>query len=204
MNAVEATDGSTTGGGIWGGGIFGPPGEFYVYINGGFIYIESGGDGVDTNGHIVMTNGVLIVNGPTDSMNGAIDYGEGTFNITGGTLVAAGSSGMAQGPTNSSTQYSVLINFRSPQTANKLVNIQTASGETVLTFRPTKQFQSIAFSSAELAEGSYTVYLGGTSTGTVSYGMYEDGIYTPGTQYTTFTISEIATTVGGGGMFWGW
>jgi hypothetical protein len=208
MNAVEATAASTTGGGGWGGGWgggdFGPPGEFYVYINGGFIYIEAGGDGIDTNGHIVMTDGVLIINGPTDSMNGAIDYGEGTFKITGGILVAAGSSGMAQGPTETSTQYSVLINFRSPQTANKLVNIQTASGETVLTFRPTKQFQSIAFSSAELATGSYNVYLGGTSTGAVSYGMYEDGIYTPGTMYTSFTISEIATTVGGGGMFWGW
>jgi hypothetical protein len=204
MNAVEASDGSTAGGGWWGGGGFGPPGEFYVYINGGFIYIESGGDGIDTNGHIVMTDGVLIINGPTDNMNAAIDYGEGTYKITGGTLVAAGSSGMAQGPTNSSTQYSVLINFRSPQTANKLVNIQTASGETVLTFRPTKQYQSIAFSSPELAKGSYNVYLGGTSTGTITYGMYEDGIYTPGTQYTDFTISAIATIVGGGGMFWGW
>jgi len=204
FNAVEASDGSKAGGGMWGGGDFGPPGDFYVYIHGGFIYIESGGDGVDTNGHIVMSDGVLIVNGPTDRMNGAIDYGEGTFKITGGTLVAAGSSGMAQGPTSSSTQYSVLINFNSSQSANKLVNIQTASGETVLTFRPTKQYQSIAFSSPELATGSYNVYLGGTSTGTVSYGMYEDGTYTPGTPYTDFTILEIVTTVGGGGMFWGW
>jgi len=111
---------------------------------------------------------------------------------------------MPQAPTPElSTQYSVLVNFRSSQPANKLVNIQTASGETVLTFRPTKTYQSIAFSSAELSTGSYTVYLGGTSTGTISYGMYEDGTYTPGTQYTTFTISEIATTVGSGGMFWG-
>jgi hypothetical protein len=111
---------------------------------------------------------------------------------------------MAQGPTKTSTQYSVLINFRSQQSANKLVNIQTASGETVLTFRPTKKYQSIAFSSPDLTKGSYNVYLGGTSTGTVSYGMYEDGTYTPGTLYTNFTISEITTTVGGGGMWSGW
>jgi hypothetical protein len=65
-------------------------------------------------------------------------------------------------------------------------------------------YQAITFSSPELTTGSYVVYLGGTSTGTISYGMYEDGTYTPGTQNTTFTSSGMVTTVGGGGgMFWG-
>jgi len=206
INAVEATDGSTADGGFWGGGGFGPPGEFYVYINGGFIYIESGGDGVDTNGHIVMTDGVLIVNGPTDPMNAAIDYGEGTYKITGGTLVAAGSSMMAQAPSpEGSTQYSVLVNFLSPQAANKLVNIQTASGETVLTFRPTKSYESIVFSSAELKKGgSYVVFLGGDTTGTDNHGVYEDGEYTLGTQTTTFTITSITTTIDLRGRGGGW
>jgi cytoskeletal protein RodZ len=201
FNAVETADSSA--GGFWGGGDFGPPGDYYVYINGGFIYVDANGDGLDTNGHIAMTGGFVIVNGPSDNMNAAIDYAQGTFNLTGGTLVAAGSSMMAQGPSNSSTQYSVLVNFRSPQTANKLVNIQTASGETVLTFRPTKVYQSIVFSSDELSTGEYKVFLGGTTTGTSNHGFYEDGTYTPGSEYTNFTITSIATAIGGGGMFWG-
>lgn len=205
LNTVEANDGSTTGGG-WGGGGFDEKDESYLYINGGFIVIDSGGDGLDTGGYIEMNDGFVIVNGPIPGSfpNGAIDYGSGKFKLTGGTIVAVGSADMPQAPTPElSTQYSVLVNLRSPQSAYTLVNIQTASGETVLTFRPTKTYQSIVFSSPELATGSYKVYLGGSSTGTISYGVYEDGTYTPGTQYASFTISEIVTTVGSGGM-WGW
>jgi hypothetical protein len=82
------------------------------------------------------------------------------------------------------------------------VNIQNAAGETVLTFRPAKAYKAIVFSSPYLAPGSYDLYLGGSSTGTLSYGIYEDGTYMPGTKYTTFTISQIITTIGSGGFFW--
>jgi hypothetical protein len=149
-----------------------------------------------------MSGGVVIINGPTDNMNAAIDYGSATFKITGGTIIAVGSSGMAQGPSAISTQYSVLVNLNSPQTP-RLINLQKASGEVIFTFSPTKTFQSIVFSSPQLATGSYNLYLGGSSTGTVTDGLYTGGTYTPGTKYTTFTISSIVTTIGGGGgFFW--
>jgi len=211
FNAAGTSDTPTEGGGGWGGGWgggFDDEGDFYVYINGGFIVIDSGGDGLDTGGHLEMTDGFVIVNGPVPGSfpNGAVDYGSGKFKLTGGTIVAVGSADMPQAPTPElSTQHSVLVNFRSSQSEYTLVNIQTASGETVLTFRPAKPYQSILFSSPELTTGSYVVYLGGTSTGTISHGIYEDGTYTPGTQYTSFTISGIVTTVGvGGGGMWGW
>ena len=83
------------------------------------------------------------------------------------------------------------------------MHLQTTSGEAVLTFKPTKAYQSIVFSSPEVAPGSYDLYLGGSSTGTLSFGIYEGGTYTPGIKYITFTISQITTTVGGGGgFFW--
>ena len=216
IEIVSSDDGIQVGGGDlfgggWGcggcGGTFVP--EDFIYINGGFIYVDSGGDGLDTDGLIEINDGIVILNGPesreTDMMDAAIDYGfDGSLKVTGGILVAAGTSAMAEAPSESSTQYSVLIKFNSEQSANTLVNIQTASGETVLTYKPPMAYQAILFSSAELATGSYKVYLGGTSTGTISHGIYEDGTYTPGTQYTTFTISGMVTTVGGGGgMFWG-
>ncbi len=196
INVAEGNGGDDWRGG---GGGFGPPGEFYIFINSGFIYIESDCDGLDSDGYIEMSGGVLIVNGPVPGSfpNGAIDYGMGSFKMTGGILVGAGSSDMAQAPSPISTQYSVLVNFLFPQFANRLVNIQTASGETVLTFRPKKAYQSIVFSSPELAPGSYNVYLGGSSTGTISYGIYEDGTYSPGNKYTNFTISEVVTIIGG-------
>jgi hypothetical protein len=187
------------GGGFMDG--FAASGDYYMNINGGTIVVDAGGDGLDSNGSIEMTGGTVLVNGPTNSGNGALDYMD-SFNITGGLLVATGSSGMAEAPGTSSTQYSILVNFDSAQSAGTLVHIQTSAGDDVLTFSPTKQYQSIVLSSPELAEGaSYEVYLGGSSTGTATGSLIQGGAYTPGTLYTSFTLSDVVTQIGGGGGF---
>jgi hypothetical protein len=186
------------GGRPGGGGMdqFAASGDYHLVINGGTIVIDAGGDGLDSNGSIEMTGGVVLVNGPTENMNGALDCA--MFNISGGLLVAVGSSGMAEAPDDSSSQYSVLINFDSAQAAGSLIFIQSGAGDDILTFAPTKQYQSIVLSSSELVNGeTYDVYLGGTSTGTPNDGLYEGGTYTPGTQYTSFTISSVVTRIGG-------
>ena len=167
----------------------------YLYINGGYIAIDSTGDGIDANGSIIMTDGVVVVNGPSASNNSALDY-DGSFKMNYGFLVASGSSRMAEAPGTSSSQYSILLNFNSTLQADTLVHIETSDGEDVLTFAPTNSYQSIAFSSTELENGeTYNVYYGGSSTGTVTDGLYEGGTYTSGTKYTDFTISSIVTTV---------
>jgi len=179
-----------------GQGNFNSSGNNYLYINGGYTAIDAIGDGLDINGPIDMTGGVVIVNGPTRNDNGALDY-LGAFKITGGFLVAVGSSGMAEAPGTSSTQYSVMINLTSSQPANTMVHIETKDGEEILTFVPTKAYQSVVLCSPELKNGStYIVYSGGSSTGTVIDGLYSDGIYTSGTQVTSFTISSIVTSIG--------
>ena len=171
-------------------------GSYYLYINGGVILVNAQGDGLDANGAIEMTGGVVVVNGPTEQMNGALDY-DATFNITGGTLIAVGSSGMAQAPTTSSTQASVLLNI-SGQSAGTLVNIQNAAGESVLTFAPAKAYSSILFSSPDLAQGTeYTLYVGGSATGTEVGGLYTDGTYSGGSEYGSFTQSSMVTMLGG-------
>lgn len=192
--------GGGPGGRPGGGGgqdTFASTGNYFLNINGGYITLDTDGDGIDVNGSIEMTDGVVIVNGPTENMNGALDY-DVSFTITGGLFVAAGSAGMAQAPDESSTQHSVLLNFSSTLRAGTLVHIQTGDGDAVLTFSPSKEYQSITFSSAELTDGStYEVYYGGSSTGAVVDGLYQDGAYTAGTQYTSFTASQIVTWVGG-------
>jgi hypothetical protein len=183
-------------GGSPGQDAFAYSGDYYLYINGGYIVIDAAGDGIDSNGAIEMTDGVVIVNGPTENMNGALDYIT-SFKITGGFLVAAGSAGMAEAPGESSTQCSVLLNFDSTLRAGTLLHIQTSQGHDILTFSPTKHYQSLALSSPELVTGAtYDVYYGGSSTGTVNDGLYQDGTYTSGTKYTSFTISGIVTRIG--------
>ena len=162
----------------------------------GTTVLDTAGDGLDINGSAVMTDGVLIVNGPTEQMNGALDY-DGSFVITGGTLVAVGSAGMAQAPDESSTQASLLVNLGSTQPAGTLVHIETSEGDELLTFAPAKQYQSIAFSSPELAEGSTVdIYTGGNATGTSTDGLYQAGTYAPGTKAGSLALTGIVTMAG--------
>lgn len=210
INVAGGNDGSgaAQGGGNQPGGGGGGPrqdffstasGNYYLYIHGGRIVVDANGDGLDSNGSIEMTDGVVIVNGPTEQMNGALDAG--TFTISGGFLVAVGSVGMAEAPSDTSSQYSVLVNLDSIQQAGSLIHIQNSAGEDVLTLAPTKAYQSIVFSSPELTNGTtYDVFTGGSSTGTEADGLYQDGSYTPGTQMTSLTISGMVTTTGNGGF----
>ncbi len=207
IHITSSDDGINVRGGNDGSSIDGRPGQNdfsfssdnWLYINGGYTVIDSKGDGLDVNGSINMTAGDVIVNGPTGDMNGAIDY-LGTFTVSGGYLVAVGSSGMAEAPDTSSTQYSVLINFSSQQSADTIIHIETEDGEEILTFVPTKTYQSVLLCSPELENGeTYIVYTGGSSTGTVTDCLYSGGTYTAGTQITSFTISSVVTWAGSSG-----
>jgi len=201
IHIKSSDDGINIAGGRDASGTFPRPGwdtfnsgDYHLYINGGYIYVDATGDGIDSNGDVTMTGGTVIINGPTSNMNGALDHG--SFKMTGGFLVAVGSSGMAEAPDDTSTQYSILLNFKLPKEAGTIIRIQTGSGTEILTFKPTKQYQSIAFSSPALAKVTYNVYLGGNSTGgTVVDGLYTGGTYTGGPIYNSFTISRIVETV---------
>jgi hypothetical protein len=186
INGAGGNDGSSTGS-------FVTTGNYTLHINGGYIVVNAAGDGIDVNGAITMTGGTVIVNGPTNSGNGALDY-DTTFIISGGSIVATGSSGMSMAPSTSSTINSVLINFRSSYSANTLMHIQSSSGTEILTCKPVKTYQSLEFSSSKLVTGTtYDVYYGGTSTGTLTDGVYSGGTYLGGTKYTSFTVSGTVT-----------
>lgn len=198
INVVGGNDGSAINGRP-GQNTFATMGNNRLYINNGNILINAEGDGIDVNGPIDMTGGIVIVNGPTRNDNGALDY-TGAFKITGGYLLAVGSSGMAQAPSTSSTQCSLMINLSSALSAGTLIHIETESGENILTFKPARAYQSVVFCSADLKNGSsYVVYSGGNSTGTVTDGLYSGGQYTAGTKITSLKISGMVTTSGSTG-----
>ncbi|MBN1967254.1 MAG: carbohydrate-binding domain-containing protein [Anaerolineae bacterium] len=204
IHVVSSDDGLNVVGGNDGSGMMGGPGrggrpgqdafatttDYFLTINGGYIVVDAAGDGIDINGAVEMTDGVLIINGPTQNMNGALDY-DVSFNITGGFLVAAGSAGMAQAPSSGSAQPSALLNFNATIPAGTLIHIQTTDGTDILTFAPTKNFQSVAFSSSALVVGTtYEVYAGGSSTGTMADNLYQGSTYSGGTLYGTFTLTS--------------
>lgn len=167
----------------------------YLYINGGYIVIHADGDGIDANGYIEMTDGIVLVHGPTANNNGALDYDD-SFIISGGLLIATGSSRMAQAPGYASTQASVLVAFNSAADAGSLFHVERNDGTVVLTFAPDRTYQSVAFSSGLLEIGqTYSIYLGGSSTGVEDDGLYSGGVYSAGNLYQTLNLSNIVTVV---------
>ncbi|EKN67923.1 carbohydrate-binding domain-containing protein [Schinkia azotoformans] len=167
--------------------------ENKLTINGGYITVNANGDGLDSNGSIAMTGGTVIVNGPTSNGNGPLDY-DNSFDMSGGFLIAVGSSGMAQAVSEESSQYSLLMTYPETQKAGALVHLEDSKGESIVTFAPEKDYQSVFISSPKLEKGSsYTLFTGGASTGKDINGLYSDGDYQGGTKVVDFTISDSVT-----------
>lgn len=200
VNVGGGNDEATVGGGPQEKDEFSDSSSKLLTISGGTITIDAEGDGLDSNGSISMTGGTAIVNGPTSSGNGPLDY-DGDFVQSGGTLIAAGSSGMAQAPSEESSQFSVSMTFPETQKAGTIVHLEDNEGNTILTFAPSKEYQSVVIGSPDLKKSSsYTLYSGGTSTGTEANGLYTGGEYTGGTKVVAFEITSSVTWLNESGV----
>lgn len=145
-----------------------------VMISGGEISIDAGGDGIDSNGGLNVSGGTIYVTGPANDGNSALDY-TGTATITGGTVAATGMSGMAQNFGEDSTQGSMLINLEDTQSGE--VVLTDADGNELISFTPSREYNSVVLSCAELEEGAtYTLNTGETATEvTLSSLVYSNG-----------------------------
>ena len=189
IRITSSDDGINAAGGSDGSSINGRPGQNQfggngsggtISINEGYIVIDASGDGIDSNGNIDMSGGTVIVFGSANSADSALDY-DGSFSLTGGFLLAAGGSRMAQS-VSSSSQPVIAFNC-SNIAAGTLLHIENSSGEDVLTFESPKAFSCIVFSSSELSSNeTYTIYSGGSHTGTVTDRIYSGGSYSSGTK----------------------
>lgn len=178
--------------GDMGGGMDQNSGYGYLYINGGTVWVDAEGDGIDSNGDFSMTGGTVLVNGPTSGGNGILDSDNGVT-ITGGLLVATGTSDMPVLP--SGSQISGYYTFSQTQSAGTIVNLQDASGNSIFTFAPDKNYKMIIFSSPDLQTGTtYSLYSGGKCTSTPVDGLYTDGTYSGGSKVASFTPSSSGST----------
>ncbi|WP_305303160.1 carbohydrate-binding domain-containing protein [Romboutsia ilealis] len=193
INAAGGNDVSTETG-MPGNDKFSLSGDALININGGYVYVDASGDGIDANGSINMVGGTVLVNGPTNNGNGSLDYDE-TFDISGGTLVAAGSAGMAQMPSDSSSQKILNLSLTS-QESNTVVNIKSSDGKNILTYSPSKNYSSVIVSTPDIKDNTkYTVSVGGTAKGEAKDGLYYDGNYSGGTEVGSETISSTIANI---------
>lgn len=170
------------GQGSFGGGgkPFGVDANCYILVEGGNITIDASGDGIDSNGSLYILGGTVTVIGPTSGGDGGLDY-DGTAEISGGTVMIAGSSGMAQGFSDTSTQYSLLYNLTTASEVGSKVELTDSKGNVVVSFIPSKQYQSVVISTPELTkDATYTL--------------------TCGEQTAEITLSDIVTSNGVQGM----
>jgi len=156
INAAGGQDSSGFKG--FGGDMFSSDGDCSVVISGGYLYINAEGDGIDSNGSLTVSGGETYVDGPTSGGNGALDYAS-SAEITGGTIVAVGTREMAENFT-SATQGVIMYNLSS-YTSGKIVLSQ--NGEELLSYAPSKKYNSAVISVGGLKQGeTYSLLLGGT------------------------------------------
>ena len=173
LNAAGGNDSSNSNG-PGGGDPFSADEDAYINISGGQITIDASGDGIDSNGNLTVSGGTIFVTGPANDGNGALDY-NGTAAITGGTVVAAGMSGMAQNFGDDSSQGSMLINLDDTQSGE--ITLTDADGKKLISFTPSRDYNSVVISCADLEEGAtYTLNTGETATEvTLSSLVYSNG-----------------------------
>ncbi len=200
-DGFNASDGSSTG--AAGSNVS----SCLVDITGGYVYVNAAGDGIDSNGSMTMTGGTVLVDGPTDSSNGALDA-NGSINCTGGLLIAAGASGMAEYPEDAGT---IVMTLSSSVTADTLITVLDSSGNEIVSYAPSKTFNSYVIYSEDFESGeTYTFYGDGTTdSSALFYGLFETGGYNDdGTELGSVelsssgvsTIGSSASGFSGGGM----
>ncbi|MFI2102787.1 carbohydrate-binding domain-containing protein [Isoptericola sp. NPDC019693] len=141
-----------------------------ITITDGTLHVDAEGDGLDSNGVAEISGGTIVVEGPTNGGNGALDVA-GDLDVTGGTLLAVGSSGMAQAPSEGSSQGWVALTADSTLEAGTEVAVVDADGTQVATITLSKTAQSVVYSGPEITDGAtYTLTADGEEVGTATAG----------------------------------
>lgn len=148
-----------------------------ITINGGYVFCQTvgqEGDGIDSNGYIEINGGTVIALANPKSMDSGLDSDMGT-SINGGTVVGAGN--MFDELDDSSKQLYMFLQFA--QATDDVICVTDENGTPVFAYDFPNDYSYISFSTPELSEGTYHVYIGGTVEGTK-----KDGLYTSIASYT--------------------
>ena len=165
-----------------------------IYLLNGTVLVNTtgAGEGIDTKKSLYMDGGTVVVQGSTVANTKSIDYGT-AFNITGGTLMVSGPNRSKTIPIPTaltSTQRFLYSTTTATVAAGTLFHIQNAAATNLATYKPTRAGYYFIFSSPSLkANTAYSIYTGGSTTGTSLNGLYSNGVYTPGTLKATYGTS---------------
>ncbi len=128
-------------------------------INGGTlnITVDGGtgeGDGIDSNGWLVINGGTVIASACALSADAGIDSDMG-IHINGGTVIATGN--MLDRISESTQNYAV-FSFAENQSGNTTYSLKNAEGDVVAEAAPGNDFTYLIFSTADIEEGTYSLW----------------------------------------------
>lgn len=169
-----------------------------ITIDGGTIYIDADGDGIDSNKDAIINGGAIFTMGSANGSDAGIDTDDG-FVINGGTLVALGND-MLEVPKENSRQNTLSFELDENIKKDTIVTLMK-DNVPIVSFSADKKFKTIVISTPTLEKGDYSLHTGGTHTGKLEYGIYQNGKYTKGNLLKvggadTFTISKTVTKYG--------
>lgn len=121
------------------------------------------GDAIDSNGKLIINGGEIFAYAHPNSQDAGLDSGSGTY-INGGTVLATGN--MVDEISSESKQKFFYASLNSQVAAGSTVVIKDNSGNTIYEFTTDRTFRTILYSSADLENESYKIYVNGTE---VSY-----------------------------------
>jgi len=156
-DAINAADGSLSGGGRMG---FGRPvnENIFVRISGGTLDLYAQHDGIDSNGNIFIEGGTIKISGPSQMMDGAIDF-DGNMLVTGGEIITAGS---VLGASQNSTQPILFVSYNRQQAFGSVIAIKDARGNTLLEYTSKTTFTYSGFTSPSFKNGeTYSLFING-------------------------------------------
>ena len=156
-----------------------------VTVNGGSVHILAGlgseGDGIDSNGFVVI-NGGTVVSAANPNSDSGLDSDAGTY-IHGGTVLALGSTmDGASADERGEGQAAMNLRFARRQEADTAITVMNADGEIVFAYDPAEDevagtrrrpYQGAILSAPGICVGeTYSIYAGGSLTGTETGGVY--------------------------------
>ncbi len=130
----------------------------HILISGGEVVVNAQGDGIDSNGSVELSGGTVVVYGPAGNGDGGLDSETGIY-VNGGTLLVLASRGMTELPVGDSKQLVLAYGQNGSVAAGTVVSILDGDGNKLIEVEAAKAFQTVIFSSCELAKGSaYSIY----------------------------------------------
>ena len=170
-----------------------------ITINGGTIFCDSGygdgdeGDGIDSNGWIVINDGKITACANARSQDSGLDSDCGVY-INGGTVLASGH--MYDEISADSAQRFMVLGFQEEVEEGQIIVLEDTDGAVRSAFCAANDYSIAVYSTPELVDGDYRLYLADSVEGDLSGGIYTNITDCAGKVQLSYT----GTQVGGMGF----